>query len=105
MKVITIKGHEIALNYTFRGLILYEGLSKQYPYGGNVFSTVALLWCFIRAEIDRQKLDINLSLDEFINWVDDDQKRYHDCVNWLNEEQARQVEFIPEVKEEEKKSR
>lgn len=99
-KVMTveIKGKEIELRYTIKGLILFETLKKSYPDSGNLFDTVALLWAFLRAEVDRKGYDIELTLDDFVEWLDAGENRLKECTEWLTREQARQTELLSDDK-------
>lgn len=102
--VINIKNLEVNLRYTIKGLIFFETIKKTHPDGGNIFDAVALLWCFLRAEIDRSDADVNVTLDEFVEWLDDDTARYAECMQWLHHAQAKQEEMLTSEDDGEKKS-
>lgn len=91
---INIKGNEVALRYTIKGLILFETVKSQVQGGGNLFDTITLIWCFIRAELERAGSDYNLTLEQFIDWIDEEPKAYKQCLEWLTAEQARQTEML-----------
>lgn len=94
MNKVKIKGEEIALRYTIKGLILFEAIKNNNPNVGSLFDVVAIIWSFLRAEIDRSGVGVDLTLDEFVDWCDENQSDYVRCVKWLNKEQARQSELL-----------
>lgn len=104
MAKVVIKGVEVELRYTIKGLILFEGVKAQAPNSGNIFDAMALVWSFLRAEIDRKKLDLNLTLDDFIDWIDEDKANYKRCIEWLNEAQEREADVLGSEGGDEKKS-
>lgn len=91
---ITIREQQIELRYTIKGLIIFETIKRETPNSGNLFDTVALLWSFIRAEIDRKGLLIDYKLEEFVDWLDSEPTRLSECTEWLTQEQARQTELL-----------
>lgn len=99
---ITIKGNEVALRYTIKGLILFETVKSQVQGGGNLFDTITLIWCFVRTELEREGSDYNPTLEQFIDWIDEEPKEYKRCLEWLSAEQARQTELLGD--DDEKKS-
>lgn len=91
---INIKGNEVALRYTIKGLILFETVKSQVQGGGNLFDTITLIWCFVRTELERAGSDYNPTLEQFIDWIDEEPKEYKRCLEWLTTEQARQTELL-----------
>ena len=101
---ITIKGNEVALRYTIKGLILFETVKSQVHPRRNLFDTITLIWCFVRTELERAGSDYNLTLEQFIDWIDEEPKAYKRCLEWLSAEQARQTELLGDGDDDEKKS-
>lgn len=91
---ITIKNKAIKLRYTIKGLIIFETIKAQSNIEGNLFATITLIWSFLRAELDRMDSDLELTLEEFVDWVDEGPNRFGECVDWLNKEQDRQTELL-----------
>ena len=71
---IKIKGKEFELHYSMRMYILYEnimGQSLNAATQGMTTSMVILMYCAILASIQYHKLNISISYDEFMDWLDD----------------------------------
>lgn len=95
---VEIKGKVIELRHSIKGLIMFEAVKKNYSDGGNLFDFAALVWCFLRAEIERTGVELNLSLEDFIDWLDADSSHYPDCVKWLEQTQSSQTELLDSEK-------
>lgn len=113
---ITLKYKTFDLHYSMRGYILYEnimGKSMSFDDKYSYTSLLVLLYSFIVGTIQRDKLGITLSYDEFIDYVDDNdpQKLLKEFSEWFTSQlnfnsDLKDVtnEEIEEVKETGKKS-
>ena len=71
---INIKNQELELAYTMRTYILFEniqGQSLSFENLNSYTSLIVLFYSAIVATIQKRKLDITISYDEFIDWLDD----------------------------------
>ena len=71
---IKIKDQEIELNYSMRIYILFENITNKslsFDSINSYTSLIVLLYSSIIATIQKQKLNIQLSYDEFMDWLDD----------------------------------
>ena len=71
---ITIKGQEIELHYTMRMMVIYENITGESVDFTNMESikqlTTLFLACII-ASAKKAKIDLNITYDDFVDWVDD----------------------------------
>ena len=71
---INIKNQELELAYTMRTYILFEniqGQSLSFENLNSYTSLIVLFYSAIVATIQKRKLDISISYDEFIDWLDE----------------------------------
>lgn len=102
---VNIKNTELELNYTSRMFIHYEDMTDESYDPNNMNTTkkqMILFLCCILGSIEKQKLNISFSWDEFMDFLDDnnDYMILINFANWLNEEQNARYAQLP--KEEEK---
>lgn len=73
---ITIKGQEIELFYTYRMHILYENITGEslVTKWNNIVEagkSAALFYSCIISSAKKQKIDLDLNFQEFMDWLDD----------------------------------
>lgn len=71
---ITIKNKELELHYSMRMYILYEnitGKSLSFENMSSYTSLIVLFYCAIIATIQRNRIDMTISYDEFMDWLDE----------------------------------
>lgn len=71
---VNIKNHEIELHYSMRMMIVFENITGENVDFTNMQSvkqaTTLFLACII-ASAKKAGIDLNLTYDEFIDWLDD----------------------------------
>lgn len=70
---IHIKGQELDLHYSMRMYIIFEnimGKSLSFDSSYSYTSLIVLFYSAIMATIQRDKLNMTLSYDEFMDWLD-----------------------------------
>ena len=85
---IKIKNQELELAYSMRTYILFEniqGQSLSFENLNSYTSLIVLFYSAIVATIQKRKLDITLSYDEFIDWLDDNngENMIKEFSNWF----------------------
>lgn len=70
---VNIKGREIELHYSMRIHILYENVMNQSlsAVQNKTTSLVVLMYCAIVASIQKARLDLPLSYEDFMDWIDE----------------------------------
>jgi len=71
---INIKGTDLELHYSMRMYILYEnimGKSLNFENASSYTSLIVLFYSAIIATIQKEKLNMVVTYDEFMNWLDD----------------------------------
>lgn len=76
---INIKNTEINLKYSFRSLMLYENITGKTLEPKGVIDIITYFYCVI---ISSTK-DIDLSFEEFIDWVDEHPTMVVQFGSWL----------------------
>ena len=76
---VTINNREITLRYSFRALMLYEKIV------GTSFNPKGLteIMIYFYSTILASDKDINLTFEEFMNWVDENPTVFNDFSKWL----------------------
>lgn len=99
---VNIKGKEFELHYSMRMYILYEnimGKSLSNGVQGTTTSMIVLMYCAILASIQYHKLNISLSYDDFMDWLDEqDASVFADFGKWFTDA----VEAYSSVKSDDK---
>ena len=71
---IKIKDYQFDLHYTMRMMVIYENITGESVDFTNMESikqlTTLFLACII-ASAKKAKIDLNMSYDDFIDWLDD----------------------------------
>lgn len=106
---INIKGKEFELHYSMRMYILYEnilGKSIDSESTSSYTSIIALLFSAIMSSIHYYKLNISLSYDEFMDWMDSQNstKLINDFSRWFVENITANAGLKDVVENEKKKS-
>lgn len=71
---INIKGKEVELHYSMRIHILYENIMNQTLSNVSTNSTtglIVLMYCAVMASIQKARLGLAVSYDEFMDWIDE----------------------------------
>ena len=85
---INIKNQELELAYSMRTYILFEniqGQSLSFENLNSYTSLIVLFYSAIVATIQKRKLDISISYDEFIDWLDENngENMIKEFSNWF----------------------
>lgn len=85
---IKIKNQELELAYSMRTYILFEniqGQSLSFENLNSYTSLIVLFYSAIVATIQKRKLDISISYDEFIDWLDENngENMIKEFSNWF----------------------
>lgn len=78
MKVI-INNKEIELKKSFRALIIYEEIMKE-SFSGSGYKELLIYFYSI---ILSSSKDIEISFDDFIDWLDDNPDSLNEFIKWL----------------------
>ena len=71
---INIKDIDLELHYSMRMYILYEnilGKALNFENASSYTSVIVLFYSAIMASIQHKKLDITLTYDEYMDWLDE----------------------------------
>ena len=71
---INIKDIDLELHYSMRMYILYEnilGKALNFENASSYTSVIVLFYSAIMATIQHKKLDITLTYDEYMDWLDE----------------------------------
>lgn len=92
---ITINNHEIELKKTFRSYIIFESITDKI-FAPKTMSDVVTYFYSVVLASDK---DINLTFDEFIDWLDDNENALNDFEQWLTEISKVDSQFQSKKKE------
>lgn len=76
---ITIKNKTIKLKKTFRSLIAYESATGKAFNPKTVTESIMYFYCVIIAS----DMELELTYDEFMDWLDDNPTALQDFTQWL----------------------
>lgn len=79
MKVI-IKEEEIELKYSFRALMLFENIKGESFNPSTLTDILTFFYCIVIAS----KKDLNITFDDFMDWLDDNPYIVNDFSEWLS---------------------
>jgi len=96
---INIKDQEFELKQTFRTAMLFESITGE--SFGQTTSTYNFL-LFFYCNVVGSKRGLNLTFDEFIDYIDDNQDKIVEFSNWLQDNNK--VGEMTNTKEEDTKS-
>ena len=102
---ITIKDTNLELKYSIRTNIMYENvLEKSLDYSklNNVSEITQLFYCNILATMQANKMPLDLTWDEYIEWLDENggYSYLNDYALWLTKQL--EIQFNISKKEEKK---
>ena len=84
---ITFREQELELHYGMRIYIIYEnimGKALGFEELQSYTALVSLFYAAVVATLQYNKLDSNVTYDEFINWLDEDSAvRIQEFTNWF----------------------
>lgn len=95
---IKIKDIELDLHYSMRMYIIYEnimGKSLNFENASSYTSLIVLLYSSIIATIQKNKLDITITYDEFMDWLDTQnaQKVMTDFSEWFTSQLTANIDL------------
>ena len=76
---ITINDKEIQLKYSFRSMMIYENIAKKSFEPKGITEFILLFYSMIMAS-DK---DFEMSLEGFIDWLDEQPKVLEEYIKWL----------------------
>ena len=76
---ITINDKKVELKKTFRSVIAYEQAMKQVFNPITLSEVIMYFYCVIIAS----DTDLEVTYDDFINWLDDNPNSLKDFTEWL----------------------
>lgn len=101
---INIKDKEFELHYSMRMFIIYENIMGSGLDINNLSTytaVITLLYAAISSSIQYYKLGIELSFDDYMNWLDEDPAtRIQEFTNWFLNHMNEQSEKIDKIVEE-----
>lgn len=80
--VITIKDKTITLKRTFRSLIAYESATGKAFNPKTVTESIMYFYCVIIAS----DMELELTYDEFMDWLDENPTALQEFTQWLIEQ-------------------
>lgn len=80
--VITIKDKKITLKRTFRSLIAYESATGKAFNPKTVTESIMYFYCVIIAS----DMELELTYDEFMDWLDENPTALQEFTQWLIEQ-------------------
>ena len=106
---VKIHDLELDLNYSMRMMIIYENITGENFDFTNMQSIKQLTSLFlscILASAKKNKIDLQLTYDEFMDWIDDNggYKLLNEFATWLAGEIKAKYELLKEEKEDLPKS-
>lgn len=87
---ITINNKTIQLKKTFRSLIAYESATGKSFNPTTVSESIMFFYCVIIAS----DTDLELSYDDFLDWLDATPTHLQDFTNWLIEQGENEQRLI-----------
>lgn len=88
---INIKDKDISLKYGFRALMCYEQINGETFAAHNISDIITFFYCIVMTS----EKGINLSYDEFIDWLDENPQQLNIFSEWLNEISQRNASLYP----------
>ena len=99
---IHIKDTDLELHYSMRMYIIYENIMGQALSMENKYSytsLIVLLYSAIVASIQKAKINMVLSYDEFMDWLDDNSTAMQDFSVWFTEQMAANTDLADSTKD------
>jgi len=98
---VTINNKEIELKLKFRSYIIYEAITK------TIFNpqTITDLMIYFYSVIVSCDGDSTLTLDDFMDWLDDNNEKFSEFTDWLSKSEAFNSQFKSEKKDSDSKKK
>ena len=96
---INIKDKEIELKKTFRSYVIYESITDKIFAPKTMSDIITYFYSVVLSSYK----DINLTFDEFIDWLDENDNALNDFEKWLTE--INEVDSQFQSKKKEKKTK
>lgn len=77
--IVNIKGNEIELRYSFRSMMIYEKIVGESFQPNGITEIIVYLYSTILSS----KKGIDLSFDDFVDWLDENPNAINDFNDWL----------------------
>lgn len=98
---ITFKGHKLELHYSMRMYIIYENIvGNSLDTTDNSYTNlITLIYAALKSTLKYNKLDDNISFDDVIEFVDDNDGVVFTAkfTQWLEEQVTRQATAVREL--------
>lgn len=98
---IKIQDKEIELKKTFRSYVIYESITDKI-FAPKTMSDIITYFYSVVLASDK---DINLTFDEFIDWLDENENALNDFEQWLTEISKVDSQFQSKKKEKKTKEK
>ena len=98
---ITINNHEVELKKTFRSYVIYESITDKIFNPKTMSDIITYFYCVVLAS-DR---NLELTFDEFIDWLDENDNALNDFEQWLTEISKVDSQFQSKKKEKKTKEK
>ena len=76
---IKIKGKDVTMRYSMRSMMIYEKVMNASFNPKGLTEILAFFYCVILGSCK----DINLTFDEFIDWIDENPEEMQNFNEWL----------------------
>lgn len=86
---LTINNQDVKLKQSYRGIVFYEQMAGK---SFNPVTTFDMLLYFYAIILGSNK-DVNITFDEFMDWIDENPEMPLHFANWLIEEGKRTNDF------------
>lgn len=96
---INIKNKEIELKQTLRSMIVFEKITDKAFNIANISDVIIYFYSCVMAS----DMDCNVTLDEFINWLDDNKEVFAEFNDWLTTEAEKTAQASGKDKSKKKK--
>lgn len=96
---ITINNHEVELKKSFRSYVIYESITDKI-FAPKTMSDIITYFYSVVLSSDK---DTNLTFDEFIDWLDENENALNDFEQWLTK--INEVDSQFQSKKKEKKTK
>lgn len=77
--IVKIKDAEVELKNTFRAMIIYEAIAEK-AFKPNGLSELLI---YFYSVIMASKKDVDITFDEFMDWVDDNPSSIAEFTDWM----------------------
>lgn len=91
---IQIKNNTIELKQSLRSMIIYEKITEK-PFAITNISDVVI---YFYSVVLSSKLNSNITLDDFIDWLDDNKEAFEEFNAWLTSEAEKNTKLTGKKK-------